>query len=477
MVERIFYLRKEQKDEESLELTPFQLSTILKFASDKTPRERLSIFNGFLSQDERRIFRQKIDDYFSQETGPFIFPSGAENDILPQLLELLDLPKELSDKVLHFCQLNLISRSDLEKLKNRKWKDLPLPVVLTWATLGKNLKKQAEHFLATGGVISVFSFKKAPNFYLEAVEALDGDLSVPEKILSVLIGKKDRKLEEQSHQFISVAFLPLKSEIRVDRSNNPYHIEKIVNRRLDRKFEKQYAALVLNKDLIKGHMDEVGLVLGTSGIMAVVFYVIDQIVKGKISSDLYSVFQTIVKITTHAWANLVDFYSQYKLFLEGENFFSQIKDFLRNKMGWREVVILLNGAVLDGLSESMGEINPLAGSFVYGLEPGIGTASTTLAGSLRVGDSNDGFFTRLKKLLQNPAVESMNVAAFLTLLTSIGLLGLAHQFHNPFWVVMVGGVSEPTYAFFLNRFFTERKTAQIKNEIMKSHPRLKKRAN
>lgn len=117
-------------------------------------------------------------------------------------------------------------------------------------------------------------------------------------------------------------------------------------------------------------------------------------------------------------------------------------------MGGREIIILLNGTVLDGLSESMGEINPLAGSFIYGLEPGIGTASTTLVGSLRVGNSNDGSFTRLKKLLQNPAVESMNVAAFLTLLTSIGLLGLAHQFHNPFWVVMVGGFGEPTYAFF-----------------------------
>lgn len=461
MVEQLFHRGEKYKSQEGLELTYSQLSTILNFASDKTPKERLSVFNGFLNPNERDIFSEKIDDYSLKEKRSIIFPSGAENNVLPQLLALLDLPKKLADKILSFCQLNLISKADVDRLNNREWNSFSIPVVMSWMTMGRRLRRKAESLLGNEGLIIVFSYKKSPDFYLREIEKIDGGLSFGEKIIRVLADKTNGEINEKSHQFISVRVVSKENKNKRDVC----HLEDIINRRLDKNFEKDYANLILNKDLISEHMDDIGKVLGITGLMAGFFYFVDQIVKGKITQEMYLGFQALVKVITHLWANLVDFYSQYKLFLKGDTFKDQIVDLIKNKFGWREGFILANGSFIDVLSEVVGNIDKFFGSVVFGSEPMIGTLLTSYSGSHRVSQRNKSFFERLRILLENPAVLSMNSAAFLTLLTSIGLLGFAHQFHNPFWVVVVGGMSEPIYALMANKFFTWLKISRLKQEI------------
>lgn len=441
-------------------LTKYQTERILNFSLDNqsTP---LSIFNGFLTEEEKKILWEKIDVFLRQ--GHVLRIKNNSQDLIPEIVEILSLPPFLAKKLKEYCQLNILSEPDIEKITEKN-ESLPLPVLLVLGTMGKGTKNQFKEFLNRGGIMTVFSFKKPPDFYLKAVEDLLSEESLQEKVSLVLSGKANGNLEEASHQFIVVDFISQEKVDEKDIPYNPCHLRKIINRRLDNNYEKKYATLVLMEELLKGHMDEVKITLLAMSGLAGFFYFLDQFTKGKISEELYYGFQALVKLTTHLLANLIDFYSQYKLFLKGENIFIQLKDLVK-KFSWREGFIFANGGFIDLLSEFTGMIDPFLGSVVFGTEPMIGTSLTTLAGSYKT-KKEGNFIERIKILIENPAVVGMNIAAFLTLLTSIGLLGIGGQFHNPLVVVLVGGMSEPICACLMTELITKGRLNNLRNKLL-----------
>lgn len=441
------------------EFTPYQIQRILGFFSDKNPKDQFSAFNGFLTAEEKEIFKRHVEQFLTSEGSITI---NVRGDCLPEILKSLNVPKALAQKITDYCCLHIISQTNWDQDSIADVDSLPLPVYFSLKTLGRNAKEQMSNFLKEGGIMTIFSFKKPPNFYLQAIDNLpEGTLQ--EKISLVLSGKANGKTEEASHQFIVVDLIPQEPYEQRDFPNNPYHLRKLINERLDKKYERDYANLLLMAELLSGHMEEVKISLLAMGGLAGFFYFLDQLAKGQTTQEIYFGFQALVKVTTHLLANLVDFYSQHKLILKGENFFSQIRDLVR-KFGWREAFIFANGGLMDLLSEYIGEIDFRLGSIVFGAEPVLGTGLTTLAGSHKI-SNNESFIERVKVLIENPAVLGMNTAAFLTFLTSVGLLGIAGEFHNPLAVVLVGGVSEPIYACLVTELFMRRKLKRLKNKL------------
>lgn len=449
-------LPNERQRINEIRLTPYQLKRIFGFYSDKKPNEPFSFFDGFLTDQEKGILRNSIRDINIDIS----LPQNSSN-LFSFLINSINLPPDLRKKIEDYCQFYVISSSDVGEIENDNTERFPLPVFLSLKTLGRSTRKQVMDFLRSGGIITVFSYKRSPDFYIKAIDELPEDISLREKISLVLTGKSNKSIEEISHQFISVDFIPSEENGEEDSANN-IHLRKIVNRRLDKNIERFYAEIVLMEELLRGHMDEVKISLLAMSGLAGFFYFIDQFAKGSFNSDFYSAFQGLVKIITHLIANLIDFYSQYKLLLKGDNFFEQIINLIR-KFGWREGFIFANGGFMDLLSEFAGEINNILGSVVFGAEPVIGTALTTLAASSKV--SGKDFIEKIKKIIENPAILGMNTAAFLTFLTSVGLLGLANQFHNPLVVVLTGGVSEPIYAFLFTELFTRIKIKKMINNL------------
>ncbi|MFN4212515.1 MAG: hypothetical protein ACK4FL_00950 [Microgenomates group bacterium] len=241
-----------------------------------------------------------------------------------------------------------------------------------------------------------------------------------------------------------------------------------VNEQLDNCYENDYGKYLLGEAVLRKHMEEVKLSLMVMAGLAGFFHFADQMVKGKISPELYYGFQALVKIVTHIAANFVDFYSQYKMFLQGDNFFQQAKDLIK-KLGWREYSIFATGAFLDSLSEQAGVINPLLGAGIFGAEPIVGTALTTVAGSSKNSNSKTGHKFSLEKIKDlaemNPAVLGRNTGAFLTFLTSVGLLGIAGGFHNPLMVVLAGGVAEPVFGALATEIFMRRTLRKKRREL------------
>lgn len=454
---------------ENIPLSSYQIERIFSFPSDKKRNIPFSSFWGFLDEEEISILEKRVKDFLTLSPS-FGLEEGRIENLMEKLVEVLNLPSFLSRKINDYVEFYILSSANFSEEDFFK-EDLPLPVRLTLQTMGKSLKEQFFDFLKNGGIVTVFCYRRPPPFYVKAVDSLDGGLSLQEKILYVLSKgreNKDNELIEASHQFIIVDFIPPYEIEEKDEPGNPFHLRKIINRRLDENYEEEYARVILIEELLKTHMGEVktGLII-MSGI-ASIFYFIDQIIKGKIGFREYQVFQAFIKLITHLSANFIDFYSQYKLFLEGKSFFEQLRDFLR-RLTWRELFIFANGGFFDLLSEMAGEINYLFGAIIFGLEPMIGTISTSVAGSLQLAKHDkESKKNRFRILLENPAVLGMNIAAFLTLLTSIGFLGLAKQFHNPLAVVAVGGISEPIYASFFTELIKKRRIEKLKEELKNS---------
>ncbi|MFN4212516.1 MAG: hypothetical protein ACK4FL_00955 [Microgenomates group bacterium] len=117
----------------------------------------------------------------------------------------LNLQKALASKITDWCQIHLISKETLENLAANTNR-LPLPVILTLNSVEEELRSQMIEFLEKGGAISVFSFRKPPNFYLEAIDSLDGGL-LPEEKINLVIDSRAGLPENIIHQFISVNFV------------------------------------------------------------------------------------------------------------------------------------------------------------------------------------------------------------------------------------------------------------------------------
>lgn len=452
--------KREKNTRERRTLTSFQVNRIFGFFSDKNTMS-FSLFDGFLSQEEKDILRENIKQRLERRA-ELSLPQKDNSNIIPFLAELMKLPDNLRKKIEDYCELYVISASDVLNIENDDIEKLPLPVFLSLNTLGKKTLRQAMQFLENGGIITVFFYKRPLDFYIKAIDELPENMSLREKISLVLSGKSNRSIEEASHQFISVDFIPPEQTKPQDLPGNYNHLRKIINRRLDKKVERFYAEIVLMEELLRGHMSEVKISLSAMSVMAGFFYLLDQFVKGNINSDFYSAFQALVKITTHLTANLIDFYSQYKLLIKGEDFIDQIKDLIK-RFDWREAFIFANGGFMDLLSELVGEINNILGSVFFGLEPVVGTGLTTLAASSRMSGKN--FREKIRQIIENPAILGMNTAAFLTFLTSVGLLGLADQFHNPLAVVLAGGVSEPIYALLFTELFSRLKIKKMRDDL------------
>lgn len=441
--------RKEKENGRTVALTPYQLSQILNFASDKSQEAPGSIFGGLLGDKERAILTEAVAGILMEGLSSLSF--SPQQNILPAIVSQRNLPKGLADKINGFCQIHLISEKTVADLGVDLSK-FPLPVVLTWKSIEnieKGLRDQVIEFLRKGGIISVFSFKKPP-------ESLSAE-----------------ELEQEiTHQFISVNLIPPASPTSEEEVMFFNFLNRKVNQRLDDDYENGYRAYLLTEKLLKTHMEQVKLSLMATAGLAGFFYFIDQLAKGKISPELYYGFQTLVKIITHLTANFVDFYSQYKMFLWGNNFFQQAEDLIK-KFGLREYLIFVFGAILDSLSEWAGMINNFFGASVFGLESMFGTAFTTIVASSRHPNNtpeNNGFKNNIKTLIEdNPAILSKNIAAFLTLLTSVGVLGFAHLFHNPLAVVFVGGVSEPLASALLTEIFMRRDLAKKRKELIEKN--------
>lgn len=452
---------------ETIVLSPYQINRILRFTSDKDNQEKFSVFNGFLTEEEKK----KLDDYISQSTFQDHKFRCNKKGILPYLLESLQVEKNLKRKILDYCGLYVITAADIPTIQSGQFEEFPLPVALALSTFGKNLRRQLLAFLRQQGVMTVFYFKRPPSFYLEAIEDFPQTMTVKEKILAVLSGKHQRSLEEASHQFISVDFIPPNPIEEKDEPGNPLHLRIFVNKRLDEKFEERYASILLLKEFLTNQMNEVVISLITMIGIGSFFYYLDQMAKGNFSNEVYQGFQALVKIITHFISNLINFYSQYKLILEGDNFFEQFKSLIK-KFGWYEGFIFVSGILIDLMSELIGHYNTRAGSVIFGLEPVSGSVATTISFASKIEE--------LKKILENPAIFAMNIASLGTLGLSMTFLG-GDLFHNSIAVALIGGFSEPAIAAFLTNFFLRMKirgeVRRIREETSKKKGRVSQAKN
>ncbi len=463
MLRRSESLLSYSKSKEDVEI-PAGLISQLALMMGRHKGQNISIYNGFLKPEEVTEIQDKI-----QKLSNLVLKENRKRGYLKDLLEQLGLPRQLQERLIENFQLDLITRNDIDFIKDLlisfendssllvKAK-LSLPIRIFIKTLIDLEDKDREaifNFLRNRGIIQINSVLRPTPEYIEAIESQSG-VSLQEKISQVLKNRNNNRgrdqLEESSHRFITINFIKTEGvglteeEItlldRLSEKTNPY--------------EERYARIILTRAILSENMNEVRIALLSMGGMAGVFHIINSIVENRASEEFYFIFQGLVKSFTHVVANLIDFYSQFKLFLKGDNLYEEFKDLI-NRIGVKGYLVILNGIIMDFVSELLGkDFGHFLGSLVFGLEPSIGTSLTSFLGLQEIenetkNEEKISIIDRIKTLLENPAVLSMNFAAFLTFLTSVGILGIADQFHNPFWVVFIGGFSEPFYAALISK--------------------------
>jgi len=471
MVKERIYLPSSEKREKPLGVSRKQFLQIACFFPDKKkPDEnnQLGAFNGFLEDFEKEIFLTNLANFGNENT---IYLPSRRGDYLPSLLKELNTPPALAKKICSHWRLDILSTANTAKVKKffkglkdngkqlRENDNFSLPIKLLLLSLNDTERQTVLKFLEDGGVLSLLSAKKPTKKFVEMVDSLSFD-TMQEKIRYVFSpeGKGNKIIEEVSHQFMNVS-LANESNWSEDIFNIQIKIADV----LDRKVEADFSRIILLKALMGLEMKEVKIALGSSAALASLFYLIDQIAIQKTNNEnIYFAFNNLVKIITHGWANLIDFYAQYKFLINGKNFFKELRS-LFQQIGWKGGLIFLQGMILDILSEIVGKNDSFMGSVIFGLEPAAGTWATTFLAYKSSNNKNNHeklFFTdKVKRLLENPAVLGMDIAVFLTFLTSVGLLGLKGEFHNPLAVVGVGALSEPLYASLITTLI-ERKKAR-----------------
>jgi len=474
-LERFYFRRKE--DRNLLTLTKEQFIQIASFFPDQeepTDNNRLGAFNGFLNDDEKKELWNRLTGFSAAE----ILLQSKRGDYLPSVLEELGISSALAKKIRSHWQLEFLTEKDIEKIKNfftgiqtgdKVRRDFSLPVTLLLLSLSDEERTKLVNFLENGGVLSLLSAKRPTKEFIKVVENLPFS-TIQDKIAYVFSdkGRPNEKINSVSHKFMNVILV---SEDDFGQGNL-FKLQREIAESLD-KIESDFARIVFLKTLIGINMGEVKTALASSAVLASLFYLIDQIAVQKTNNEnIYFLFHSLVKIITHAWANLVDFYAQYKLLINGDNLFFELKDLVK-KISWKGGLIFLQGMILDVLSEIFGHNDSILGSVIFGFEPMAGTSMTTVLATnqfKRSFDDDDeqnlSFIMRLRKLLENPAVLGMNAGVFLTFLTSIGLLGLAGQFHNPVAVVGVGALSEPLYASLIITLIQRRRARKEEERLI-----------
>ncbi|MGB9883558.1 MAG: hypothetical protein ACPLRN_03545 [Microgenomates group bacterium] len=440
--------RQKNKETQQTSLTPHQIKQALSFG-----KEHL-FSTDLITPQEQQVIKEFSQSLTDTPTPLFI----SNHNLFEALIQLTknqpnpDI-KKIFERISDYVSLYAITAQDLESEKS--FSKLPFEAKLVISTCGRGIFSQLKQFLENGGILTVLFFRKPSPNYLEAIseESDHSSLSPLEKVHRALTSPSEN-IKQASHQFISIEFTPPQPDNQ-EMLQQASHLTKIISPRVN-KIEEELAKIKLLEALMNEEMKEVFISLGSLGFSVPFFYVLNHL------GENNQLAQATIKILSHFTSNLINAYAQFKLWLKGDNSIEEIKDFLSKIIKNPLILSMMTaGMGIDALSEMIGKNSPLAGSAIFGGEAVFGSVITTLA-SLRQNSHQHSFLQELK---ENPAALAMNLAALGTMAASIGVLGLADQFHNPLAVAVIGQATEPLLAALFTKLIIGNASREFREEM------------
>ncbi|GAB4219737.1 MAG: hypothetical protein Fur009_7270 [Candidatus Microgenomates bacterium] len=435
-------------------LSPFQIQEILSFPSQKNGDFLpFGALLNILNEKEQKT----LTDFSHSLTESF---SIKKNDVLAVLINQAKKTnnpeaQKILEKISQYVDYYLVTADDISDPSS--FSQLPFELQLIISTCGKKIFSQLQKFLSNNGILTVLSFKKPIPNYIEAINQEYPQLSPLEKVYQA-IHQPSKKIQEASHQFISLNFIPQSPDDKneIERAN---HLKQVISPRVD-KIEEQIAKIKLLEAILNDELKEVFISLLGSTLTIPLFYVLNNLGENNPTT------QALIKIISHLTSNLINAYAQFKLWLEGDTNIEEIKDFFE-KIARSPLFLstMITGMGIDTISEIVGQTNPFFGSTIFGSEAVIGSLSTTIVSLKQQNHKEKHSF--LKELKENPAALAMNLAALGTMMASIGVLGLADQFHNPAAIALVGQATEPILAAIFTKIIISNYSIKFKKEMEK----------
>lgn len=400
---------------------------------------------------------------------------------------------EILGKISEIANLYLVTADDLATEGN--FRKLPLVVQLCFAQSGPNVFRQIKNFLKTGGIVTILQFKKPSPDYLDAIDQIPGNdgLSVSEKI-SLAFAEPTEEIKHASHEFTVVNLIPQEqTEPKPFKKGNHDHLRYILNSAIDNGFEKDFAKLILNKEILTEEMEAVqysmlGIILAVPTIYALKLLTNNSPTIDAVSQLFFPIVADIVSFFAklRPWLNPDrlddDFnlnirykYEQLKKLTEGNSFTKRktlIELLLLTKarafFQAHETIAELydmgqklarphsshNQSFVSSLfGQSIGTVgaqlinqnsNYEAGAWLYSVIPFIVSLLTSRDTFEHLKKVNKGKPDEeiLNMLLSNPAELPVNIGAFLMFILGGLIFGELHQFDNPIFLATIEGMGE-----------------------------------
>lgn len=432
------------KEKKIITLSPYQLSTLMEFRG-YSPKEKRFVpyagLGGLLNAEEIALLKSTFSATESE-----LEPHTYSDDTLKDLEDGAQDPtvKAVLKKIRKFIDVEVVTNTHLSD--ETAFKQLSLPTRYVVSQMKQDFFDNAKDELENDTVIVISRFKKPSPHYLKAIEEIKGENTI-EKV-AIALEDKDEKVNQVSHEFINVALIP--KEFSSDHVQTLQERNKILNSRVDKNFEDDYAKAILIQTMLGKEMK--GAMYGIVGVAACMplLHLLNE------NFHDNALAQTLINFIPPFCADLVTFYAQLAPWLEGDTFSAKSTDFFKrlwfggshNRSFMASLVTTI--AASAGAEITKQRLGMLSGSIFYGGVPFLVALMTTLdtVRSLQTKSKDKKSFMETLRIMfaNNPLHLGIDTGALLAFLTAIGVLGVGGQMDNPTAKSLIEGVEEHAIA-------------------------------
>lgn len=449
-----FWQRANQEEktqqERFIPLTPFQLSQLVLFQEEGC---YFGALGGLLNEGDQDLLT-RFSNHLKEINEQLPIDKNNPLKSLGQLNGDTQIA-EVLEKINSVVEVRIITGEDIATVDG--FKKLPLLAQLALVQAGRGLFSQIKKFLERGGIMVVTNFKKPSPDYLKAVKKMQEEegLTVNAAVVKALAFPPSA-VKKASHQFLSVDFIPPEpSPSHLHSPGNPGHFRRIINRRLDKKVEEDYARITLLQAILSSESAGIFKFIGIGTAAIAVFEGLELLLQNpEVRPYLSSILPAILfslhflnKFFFPLLADAMTFYGQLKPWLKGGNFFQEIADMLRRHIlsgssTHKESAVFSFMATLTAAlgSQTLKEIlGVLPAAIVYNLLPFFVAASSSYQTIKMIQKSAGTSFTEAVRttIKNNPYQIAVDTGATVTTATGIYLMGIKGLFDDP---LVVGGV-------------------------------------
>lgn len=422
-------------------LTDYQVASIMQFRGYSTAEKKLIPYaglGGILAVEEIELLKHAFPAALpGQEAHKY--PRDIIDHLIHQTQDasILNILKKIQNHI----AVEIVTGNDIAD--SQAFDSLPLTSRFIVSQMKTDLFHNAKEVLKDGNVIVITRFKKPSANYLKAIEEIQGEGTI-EKV-SLALEDSDKEIKKVSHEFINVAVIPVNNE-----SNHTMEIRDItntLNRRVDKKLEEDYAKALLLKTMLTKEMK--GTMYGMVSVAACMplLHLLNEHFHDNVLA------QTLINFIPPFIADLVTFWGQLSPWLEGDTFSEKSGDFakrlLKGSHKWSFATSIITTAIGSAGAELIKDkYGFIPGSIVYGGVPFLVAAMTThqTIRTLQEKTGKSYYQTARMMFANNPAHLGIDLGAFSTFPTAVGVLGFGGQMNNPIAKGLIEGVEEHAIA-------------------------------